>query len=707
MIYLVCIFCTSQVFGFRVDNPFYGNDHINITQSGLSKYVYSFEGNLLNTNCKEGKCTFSEKAQADIAASHIALDVYGLVYPEPILHCDNEMITECSLVIKYYRYKITKGLIGLSSYPPNYKETDVIKDIENLRENLGHALHTLQDFYSHSNWVEMQIYGTDKKVLNDEFVDPTPFIIPINGNLYDKSVYAVPHTDDEHACISGPAYNSEDDRYNELNLSKLTSGYYFKRKEIYNGNMYCNVPSLVSPDSNICILPNGTEVKLGFVSELPFITYTTHNGLYIDENSKEKCVHGSSGNSKSYIGIAKDHPDKPLHHEAAGAAISATAVYVKTIIDDVKTKSGNGAYTDWAILKFLGHDATKPKPEPPSNAIIEVQDDIINISFNKARGANEYIIYRKKKSEGQFEKIDTIAELSYTDSNTEPGIEYCYQIKSSNNIGESDSGTEEQCVTIPGKPQPPSDVILEVKNDAINISFTEVKEAQEYVIYRKDELDELFNKIDTITEFSYTDSSAKSGVEYCYQVRSLNDIGESDAGAEEQCATIPDTDCVKDNITGLTWEKKTNDGGLRDAKWTYMNTTNLNGADDPRGDDDNGNCLVSQVDSDGIYCHTEGYVKAVNKVGLCGLNNWKVPTIKELETLVSQNSRPHIDTNLFPLTNEEEASDIGIISVNWWYWSSTRSDDVADYMNFDQGWSLGFGLTRYNALRVRLVSSGR
>ena len=36
---------------------------------------------------------------------------------------------------------------------------------------------------------------------------------------------------------------------------------------------------------------------------------------------------------------------------------------------------------------------------------------------------------------------------------------------------------------------------------------------------------------------------------------------------------LPDSamnwDCVRDNVTGLIWEIKTNDGGLRDWDWTY------------------------------------------------------------------------------------------------------------------------------------------
>lgn len=58
----------------------------------------------------------------------------------PKLHCDDELIAECSEVLK------------------EYKEDRIVSQADTsspqlLRSVLGRALHTLQDFYSHSNWV--------------------------------------------------------------------------------------------------------------------------------------------------------------------------------------------------------------------------------------------------------------------------------------------------------------------------------------------------------------------------------------------------------------------------------------------------------------------------------------------------------------------------------------------------------------------------
>ena len=114
--------------------------------------------------------------------------------------------------------------------------------------------------------------------------------------------------------------------------------------------------------------------------------------------------------------------------------------------------------------------------------------------------------------------------------------------------------------------------------------------------------------------------------------------------------------CVKDNVTGLIWEVKTDDGGLRDKDWTYSwynADSNTNGGFE--GYQDGGSCT-------GSSCDTQGYVQAVNSQGLCGASDWSMPTIKALETIVTRDRlNPAIDTDYFPNT----------LSAN--YWSGTPS----------------------------------
>jgi hypothetical protein len=102
-------------------------------------------------------------------------------------------------------------------------------------------------------------------------------------------------------------------------------------------------------------------------------------------------------------------------------------------------------------------------------------------------------------------------------------------------------------------------------------------------------------------------------------------------------------DCVLDNHTGLMWENKTDDGGLRDKDntYTWYNTDSTNNGGHA-GTANGGTC------TGGTGCDTEKYVSDVNTAGLCGYTNWRMPTVEELQSIVDMGRvNPAIDPTYF------------------------------------------------------------
>ncbi len=135
-----------------------------------------------------------------------------------------------------------------------------------------------------------------------------------------------------------------------------------------------------------------------------------------------------------------------------------------------------------------------------------------------------------------------------------------------------------------------------------------------------------------------------------------------DSNGNDLIASEPTWSCVRDNVTGLVWEIKINDGGLRDRDNTFGwynpdSSTNGGNAGDVSG---GGVCTGS------ISCNTNAYVAAVKAAGLCGANDWRMPTAEELLTLADYGvlTPPGIDTTYF--------NDL-VISGSLTYWASESS----------------------------------
>jgi len=135
---------------------------------------------------------------------------------------------------------------------------------------------------------------------------------------------------------------------------------------------------------------------------------------------------------------------------------------------------------------------------------------------------------------------------------------------------------------------------------------------------------------------------------------------------------------VKDNVTGLIWEMKTNMDGVE----------NYN---DPH-DADNDYARHKGVPPGTLSI--EDFIKSLNDANYGSYSDWRMPTIKELSSIVNYSipyQGPAIDTGYFPNT------------VSSWYWSSTVGANDTD-VNFSGGCC---GYSRSFSVYVRAVRGGQ
>ncbi len=143
--------------------------------------------------------------------------------------------------------------------------------------------------------------------------------------------------------------------------------------------------------------------------------------------------------------------------------------------------------------------------------------------------------------------------------------------------------------------------------------------------------------------------------------------------------------CVRDEVTGLIWEAKTDDWGIHDGRIGFA-----------WGDHSATSCATLTA------CNTDTLIAAVNSEALCGYNGWRLPKMEELQSITDYGQvspEPLLDTDYFP--HYRNAG--GTIQT---YWSSSLRFNSLYAWNFNAANSAVIFGSVASYLGVRLVLGG-
>ncbi|MFT5543348.1 MAG: chitinase [Glaciecola sp.] len=171
-----------------------------------------------------------------------------------------------------------------------------------------------------------------------------------------------------------------------------------------------------------------------------------------------------------------------------------------------------------------------------------------------------------------------------------------------------------------------------------------------------------------------------------------------------------DWQCVRDNITGLIWENKTDIvDNIHDAQQLYTWYSQTDNGGFPG--EVSANSMACNLDSGN--CNTEVFIASVNAQGLCGFFDWRLPTHTELLSLV------HFGKAQAPLIESEYFVNMGlndlapVSSEFLWYWTVQPNVDGVSDAGAQNAWAIDFNsgidnfINKSTQARVKLVRAGR
>ncbi|NEA64480.1 PA14 domain-containing protein [Streptomyces sp. SID12488] len=207
-----------------------------------------------------------------------------------------------------------------------------------------------------------------------------------------------------------------------------------------------------------------------------------------------------------------------------------------TLRVDYAAWTGN-ANVNFAYTPRTSATVDKVRPLAPTGAdinfLVQTADAVGIVSWapNKELDLAGYRVYRRIAGSSNWTRAGTTTGLRFTTNQPSTGDDYYYEVRAYDKAGNESAGSTDQGPVPTDDRTPPTRPVLTAEGveAANNLSWAASKGVKTYRVFRQADNENSFTKLTETTSTSYSDTSARYGDPYDYEVVAVDAAGNSAA----------------------------------------------------------------------------------------------------------------------------------------------------------------------------------
>ena len=232
---------------------------------------------------------------------------------------------------------------------------------------------------------------------------------------------------------------------------------------------------------------------------------------------------------KVYRATVKDGPYSLMKTTADTSYINTNAEAGVTYYYKVRAVHENSEATSaYSLIKTVTCDL----PQPVVTGTHVPSTGKNKLTWEKVDGAKEYEVYRSSEKNGDYSRVFTTSNLSYTNTKCSPGETYYYYVIAVHEKSAANSAKSAIKTLTCDLPQPVVTISLTSAGKP-KLAWEAIEGAKEYKVYRSTESGSGFSLVFTTSNTTYTNTGAASGTTYYYKVMAIHEKSAANSAYSE------------------------------------------------------------------------------------------------------------------------------------------------------------------------------